>query len=181
MITPHDAGSELVDVIDDAGRTIATVPRREIRARRLPHGCTYILVFNGRGELFVHLRTATKDVYPSYWDVTVGGVLAAGESFDAGARREVAEELGIDATPEPLFPFRYEDAATVVHGMVYRLVRDGPFRLQPEEIVRGEFVPVEEALARAARQPFCPDGLAVLAEYRRLPPPCGSLATSATL
>ena len=42
---------------------------------RLPHRSTYILVFDGRGELFVHLRTATKDVYPSHWDPCVGGVL----------------------------------------------------------------------------------------------------------
>lgn len=157
---------ELVDVIDDGGRTIATVPRREIRARRLPHRCTYILVFNRAGDLFLHLRTASKDVYPSHWDVAVGGVLAAGESFETGARREVAEELGIDVQPEALFPFRYEDAASAVQAMVYRVVHDGPFRLQPEEIVRGEFVPLDEVATRIARESFCPDGLAVLAEYK---------------
>jgi isopentenyldiphosphate isomerase len=156
----------LVDVIDEAGRTVGLVTRREMRARRLPHRCAYVLVFNRRGELFVHLRTAAKDVYPSHWDVAVGGVLAAGEDFAAGARREVGEELGIDAEPEALFPFRYADAATVVQAVVYRLVHDGPFRLQAEEVVRGEFVAVGEALARAAREPCCPDGLAVLAEYR---------------
>ena len=72
-------GDELVDVMDDAGRTIGTVTRREMRAQRLPHRATYLLVFNDRGELFIHLRTATKDVYPSHWAVTIGGVLAAGE------------------------------------------------------------------------------------------------------
>jgi isopentenyldiphosphate isomerase len=162
---------ELVDVVDDAGRTVATVTRREMRARRLPHRCTYLLVFNRRGDLFVHLRTAGKDVYPSHWDVTIGGVVAAGEAFDDGARRETLEELGIDVEPEPLFPFRYADAATVVQAMVYRLLHDGPFRLQPEEILRGEFVPLSEVKRRLARDPFCPDGLAVLEEYlRRLPP-----------
>jgi 8-oxo-dGTP pyrophosphatase MutT (NUDIX family) len=94
-------------------------------------------------------------------------VLAAGESFDAGARREAREELGVEIEPEVLFPFRYADAASVAWGMVYRAVHDGPFRLQPEEIVRGEFVPVAEALARPARDPFCPDGLQVLLEYQR--------------
>jgi isopentenyldiphosphate isomerase len=138
-----------------------------MRARRLPHRSTYILVFNGRGELFVHLRTATKDVYPSHWDPCVGGVLAAGEEFDAGAARELTEELGVAALLETLFPFRYADAHTVVHGMVYRARHEGPFRLQPEEVVRGEFLPPALAIERAAWEPFCPDGLAVLAEYRR--------------
>ena len=162
-----DPGAELVDVVDDEGRTVAIVTRREMRARRLPHRSTYVLVFNRRGELFVHLRSADKDVYPSHWDVAIGGVLAAGESFDHGARREAQEELGVTIESEALFPFLFADAQTVVHGMVYRARHDGPFRLQPEEIVRGEFVPVAAVDALADGEPVCPDGLAVLAEYRR--------------
>jgi isopentenyldiphosphate isomerase len=160
---------ELVDVIDDAGRTVGVATRARIRAERLPHRCTYVLVFNSRGELFIHLRTPTKDVFPSHWDVCIGGVLTAGESYAVGVRREVREELGVDATPRELFAFRYTDDRTVVHGIVYRLDHDGPFRLQPEEIVRGEFVNLEEASRRAEREVFCPDGLAVLREYRSRP------------
>jgi isopentenyldiphosphate isomerase len=162
-----DAGGELVDVVDAEGRTVGTVTRREMRARRLPHRCVYVLVFHTDGRLFIHLRTPTKDVYPAHWDVAVGGVLSAGESFAAGARREAAEEMGVEVEPEPLFPFRYEDAATVVQAEVFGVTHSGPFRLQPEEVVCGEFVAVAEALARAARDSFCPDGLAVLDEYLR--------------
>jgi len=161
------AGGELVDVVDDEGRTVGIVSRREMRARRLPHRSAYVLVFNGAGDLFIHLRVPSKDVYPAHWDVAVGGVLAAGESFDDGARREAAEELGVTLDVEALFPVRWADAQTIVHGMAYRAVHDGPFRLQPEEIERGEFVGLDALAARAAREPFCPDGLAVLAEYRR--------------
>jgi isopentenyldiphosphate isomerase len=156
---------ELVDVIDEAGNTIAVVTRREMRARRLPHRCTYVLVFNARGELFIHLRTPTKDVFPSYWDTCIGGVLAAGESFAEGVKREIGEELGIDAVAEELFAVRYNDAATFAHGMAYRLVHGGPFQLQVEEIVRGEFVPVQLALKRIESDPFCPDGVMVLQQY----------------
>jgi 8-oxo-dGTP pyrophosphatase MutT (NUDIX family) len=157
----HDPGAELVDIVDDAGRTVAVVTRREMRARRLPHRSVYLLVFNSAGEIFIHLRTPTKDVNPSYWDVCVGGVVAAGESFDESAQREGQEEIGVTLSPEPLFPFRYEDDHSLVHGMVYRAVHDGPFRLQPEEIVRGEFVPAEELQRRVQREQFCPDGLEV--------------------
>src|SRR5207249_2270596 len=112
------ASNERVDVIDDAGNTIAVVTRREMRERRLPHRCTYVLVFNTRGELFIHLRTATKDVNPSQWDVCVGGVVSAGETFAQSVKREVREEIGIDADPEELFPFRYQDERTIVQAMV---------------------------------------------------------------
>jgi isopentenyldiphosphate isomerase len=138
-----------------------------MRARRLPHRSTYILVFDGRGDLFIHLRTAGKDLYPSHWDTSAGGVPLAGEDFAAGAARELAEELGVQTPLDELFPFRWTDERTDVHGMVYRARHDGPFRLQPEEIVRGEFVPPRSVVERAHHDPFCPDGLAVLAEYQR--------------
>ena len=158
---------ERVDVIDDAGRTVGVVTRREMRQQRLPHRSVYVLVFNTRGDLFIHLRTATKDVYPSHWDVAVGGVLAAGEDFDTGAIREGHEELGVDLEPEPLFRFRYADTATIAQSMVYRAVHDGPFHLQAEEIIRGDFVPLEDLMHRMRQVPFCPDGQTVLAEYLR--------------
>src|SRR5262249_32613518 len=167
------AGGELVDIVDKSGRTIATTTRAEMRAKRLPHRSADLLVFNRRGELFVHLRTPTKDVLPSHWDVTVGGVLAAGESFDDGARREAGEELGVAVAPQRLFPVRYSDEHSDVFGMAYHVVHDGPFRLQPEEIVRGEFVAPADVAECIAARPFCPDGLAVYEEYRRStsPPP----------
>jgi isopentenyldiphosphate isomerase len=161
------ADDELVDIIDDAGTTIGVVTRREMRVNRLPHRCTYVLVFNRDGDLFIHLRTPTKDVYPSHWDVCIGGVVGAGESFDEGMRREIYEELGIDAVADGLFPFRYQDDHTIVQAMAYRLNHDGPFQLQAEEIVRGEFVPLPDVLERIGREPFCPDGVQVLEEYRR--------------
>src|SRR6188508_535082 len=125
-----DPADELVDVIDDEGRTVGVVTRREMRARRLPHRSTAVLVFNRRDELFIHLRTDTKDVFPGHWDVAVGGVLAAGETFDTGARREVQEELGTTGELESLFVFHYAGAETIARAQVYRLIHEGPFRLQ---------------------------------------------------
>jgi isopentenyldiphosphate isomerase len=157
---------ELVDVIDAEGRTVGIVTRREMRTKRLPHRCVYVLVFNTQGELLMHQRTPTKDIFPSRWDVAVGGVLAAGEDYATGARREAEEELGIVAPLELLFPFRYEDERTVVQAMVYRICHDGPFRLQPEEVACAEFVTMEELESHRRERQFCPDGLEVLAEYR---------------
>ena len=159
------AADELVDVIDDDGRTIQVVSRHTMRTQRLPHRCCYVLVFNAGGELLVHLRTATKDIYPSHWDVCVGGVVAAGETFDQAAVREVQEEIGVVAPLEALFPLRFDDDATIVHGVVYRATHDGPFHWQPEEVVRGEFLSIAAVRERARTESFCPDGLAALDHY----------------
>lgn len=170
-----DPANELVDVLDDQGRVIGTATRHEMRQRRLPHRAVYVLVFNSRGELFIHQRTATKDIWPSYWDVTVGGVLAAGESFAEAARRETEEELGIVAAElAPLFSVHHADAQSVVFGEVYRTCHDGPFRLQPEEVVHGEFIALDALPARRKTERFCPDGVAVLEEFLRRTASSGS-------
>jgi 8-oxo-dGTP pyrophosphatase MutT (NUDIX family) len=159
-----DPGDEPVEVVDDGGSVIRIVPRRVMRARRLLHRCTYVLVENDAGELYVHRRTMTKDVYPGYYDVTAGGVCAVGESFDDGAAREVQEELGVTARPTFRFLHRYDGEDGHVIGAVYDVVWDGPIRHQAAEVQWGAFEPVEAIEERIARDAFCPDGLEV---YRR--------------
>ena len=162
-----DPGDELVDRLDEFGNVIGVITRRKLRGSRIPHRCAYMLVFNSNNELFIHQRTATKSTHPLHWDVCVGGLPGVGESFDNAIRREAEEEIGVVVEPERLFPFHYADVKSIVHGMVYRVVHGGPFRLQPEEVLRGEFVPLAEAVRRTEREAFCPDGVAVLTEYLR--------------
>jgi isopentenyldiphosphate isomerase len=163
------AAVELVDIVDEADVVIKQASRAEMRRQRLRHRCAYILVFNSHGKVFVHRRTATKDVYPHYWDVTVGGVVAAGEDYDTGAERELREELGfVSVGLERLFPFRYADTHTLVNGVVYRCCSDQSPRLQPEEIEIGEWVDPEAVQRMAEGLPFCPDGLAVFERYRAI-------------
>lgn len=156
---------ELVDLIDEQGRTVGVVTRQEMRAQRLRHRCVYLLVFDHQGQLFIHQRTSSKDVFPAYWDLTVGGVLTAGETFDQGAIREGEEELGVAIQPTALFPIEYADERTVVHGMVYHVHHDGPFTLQASEIAQGRFIPIDELDHWMQVHQFCPDGIEVWKEY----------------
>lgn len=157
---------ELVTIVDTENRVVGSAPRREMRARNLPHRAAYVLVFNGRGELFVQRRTAAKDVYPSHWDTAAGGVVLAGESYDEAAARELEEELGLRGVPLAAhFDLYHEDAGIRVWGRVYSCEAEGPFELQAEEVEDGRFLGVERALALARREPFTPDGLRVLRQY----------------
>jgi isopentenyldiphosphate isomerase len=158
-------GDEVVDVVDDADRVVDRVTRREMRARGLRHRAVYILVFNSEGQLFVHKRTATKDVYPSCHDVTVGGVPAAGESYDDAAARELAEEIGVVSPVRRLFDLRFTEQDVAINGVVYSCTSEGPFRLQTSEIESGRFMDLVEVIELTQREPFCPDGIEALRLY----------------
>jgi isopentenyldiphosphate isomerase len=163
-VDPNSA--EWVDVVDDDDRVVDRATRAEMRAGNLLHRAVYVFVLNTRGELFVHRRTATKDVYPGYCDLTIGGVVGAGEEYDAAAEREVAEELGVVGAPiVRLGDIRYADEGTRIFGMVYFTRHDGPFVLQAEEIASGGFVSLAQARLLAREERCCPDALAALAAY----------------
>jgi 8-oxo-dGTP pyrophosphatase MutT (NUDIX family) len=159
-------GDEPVEIVDEDGAVLEVVPRRVMRAHRLLHRCTYVLVRNPVGDLYVHRRTQSKDVYPGYFDVTAGGVCAVGESYDDGAARELEEELGITARPTFRFGHRYDGDDGHVLGAVYDVVWDGPIRHQASEVAWGAFEPFERLEQRMARDPFCPDGLEVYRRWR---------------
>jgi isopentenyldiphosphate isomerase len=164
MTTP--AALELVDVVDADDRVLRQATRAEMRRENLLHRAVYLLVFNGRGEILVHRRTTAKDVYPGFWDVTVGGVVDAGETYETAARRELAEEVGIaGVTIATLFDVRYADATTQLIGRAFLVRHDGPIRLQPEEVAWATFVPLGEADRIMREERCCPDGAQVLRRY----------------
>lgn len=160
------AADELVDVIDAADRVVRQASRAEMRRTNLLHRAVYILVRNSAGHLFVHQRTTSKDVYPGHWDLTVGGVVAAGEDYDTAARRELAEEIGVVCnTLLPLFEVRYRDASTQLVGRAFLARHDGSVTLQEEEIACGDFVSPDEVDRIVREERCCPDGVQVWRRY----------------
>jgi 8-oxo-dGTP pyrophosphatase MutT (NUDIX family) len=157
---------EIVAIVDAENRVVGSALRRDMRQHRLLHRSTYILIFNSCGDLCVQKRTATKDVFPGYYDIAAGGVVLAGESYEAGARRELAEEVGIQDVPlAHQFVFHYADDDTQVWGSVFSCVYDGELVLQKEEVESAAFMPVVEVLSHAEHAPYTPDGLYVLRRY----------------
>lgn len=161
---PPTPAEEMVDVVDHADVVLRQVPRSVMRRDNLRHRCVWIVVVNGNGGIFIHQRTATKDVYPSFWDVAAGGVVAAGESYDAAAQRELAEELGIaGTTPAPVATIDYEDARSKVIGRVYVCRFAGVPVLQASEVAVGTWVGFDRLCDLVQTETFCPDGLLALA------------------
>jgi isopentenyldiphosphate isomerase len=155
------AAEELVDVLDATGAVVGVATRAEMRARNLRHRSVGIVVLDGHGRLLVHRRADDKDIWPGRWDVACGGVVGAGEGWDDAARRELAEELGIDAHPRFLGAGTWAGDGTdaVVH--VYMVEHDGPYRFADGEVVEARWVDRAELDALIERAPFCPDGVEI--------------------
>ena len=162
-----DPGDELLDVVEEDDRVVGQATRREVRARRLRHRFSSILCRDGAGRLYVHRRTDDKDVYPGMYDTAAGGVLAAGETYLEGARRELAEELGV-VGPEPRFLFRhrYRGQENPSWSALFEVTWDGPVIPQASEIAWGAFLTLEELDARTREWTFCPDGLEIYRRWR---------------
>ncbi|MDO8145598.1 NUDIX hydrolase [Isoptericola sp. 178] len=159
----EDTRDELVALFDETGAPCGTASRRRVRAENLRHAATAVVVRNAAGEVYVHRRTDTKDVYPGRYDFCAGGVLRAGESPLQSARREVAEELGVQGVPLLRLGERdYADAHTRYRAFLFTCTYDGPVRWQPEEVAWGRWVSPRRLVEMVDELAFVPDSVAVL-------------------
>ncbi|MFF3913532.1 NUDIX hydrolase [Streptomyces sp. NPDC001852] len=159
---------EILDIVDENDQVIGQCPRGEAYANGLRHRCVFIQARDAAGRLFVHRRTATKLVFPALYDMFVGGVVGAGESYDEAALREAEEELGVTGLPRPtyLFKFLYDDGAgNSWWSAVYEVRCELPVRPQAEEVQWHDFLPDQEVERRLGAWEWVPDGLAA---YERL-------------
>jgi 8-oxo-dGTP pyrophosphatase MutT (NUDIX family) len=168
-----DPGAEVVDLVDAEDRVVGHALRRDVRRDKLLHRGVGVLCRNPAGEIYVHRRTKSKDVFPGMYDMFAGGVVEAGETYESAARRELAEELGIEGpAPRLLFKHLYTGADNPSWYAVFEVVWDGPIRHQAEEVAWGAFMPEDELVGRLDEWPFVPDGLEAFRRYlTQLRPP----------
>lgn len=167
MTAGRSAADEPVEVVDLEGRVTGVVPRHEMRRRRLRHRCTFVVVQDSAGQVLVHRRAPTKDLWPDRWDLAAGGVAAVGEEWEAAARRELAEELGVEGVVlEPLGEGLYQDGEVAEVARMWRVTWDGEVRFADGEVVEARWVAPAELAAWIGRAPweFVPDSVTLLAD-----------------
>lgn len=164
----HDAGSEQVDIVDDDDVVIDVVSRARMRKDRLCHRAVFVVVIDDAGRILVHRRSESKDVWPGWFDLAVGGVVGAGETYDDAARRELREELGVcDAEISPFDdgkPRRYVDEVVDVFARCYVVRHCGPFVFSDGEIVDARWSTWEELRVLVRDEKFLPDSRHLLFE-----------------
>jgi len=96
MIT--DSQEELLTQVDQNNKVIGGIERGKAHAsKEICYRTIFVLVINEKNEVLLQKRSPTKDLYPNCWDLSVGGHVAYGDSYEVTALRELDEELGIKA------------------------------------------------------------------------------------
>lgn len=160
---PQNSPDETVEEVDHTGAVLRLVTRRQMRSESLCHRSVFIAVVSGDGDLLVHRRADTKDVWPGCWDVAVGGVCAPGEDWQEAAVRELGEELGLEGvTVELLGTGGYRDDDVSLVGAVFLCRSDGPFRFADGEITEAHWIRPADLAEWLGAKKFLPDSVALV-------------------
>lgn len=160
---PENSPDEMVEEVDHLGNVVGLVTRKEMRRLGLWHRSVFIAVMSRDGQLLVHKRAATKDLWPGWWDVAIGGVVAPGEEWDRAAERELSEELGVVGEAlTSLGRGAYMDKEVKVVASVHLVITDGPFTFADGEIAEAHWVTPAELPVWLGAKDFLPDSVALV-------------------
>lgn len=89
---------ELLDLVDATDRPIAQQWRSQLDLQGHLYYCRVVNAFlvNPEGKLWLPRRTANKRRFPLCLDMSMGGYVTSGESYDDACKRELKEELNLD-------------------------------------------------------------------------------------
>ena len=99
---------ELIDLRRNDGTLTGEVKERSLVHRDGDlHGTSHVWLVRyrpskGSADVLLQKRSADKDSFPGYYDISSAGHIPSGQDFLESAVRELEEELGVKAEPEEL-------------------------------------------------------------------------------
>lgn len=157
---------EIVEMVDKEGLELGRVPRKLVHKFNVLHRGiglfttkdAPIQMISGatQPDLYTHQRTSSKRIFPSLYDMFVGGVSLAGEDPEITARREMEEELGLSGGTWTSKIFQcvvctaYNRCVVDIFSYAMDTISE-KVTWQEEEVAWGDFVPYKVISAAADR------------------------------
>ncbi|MBS7614586.1 NUDIX domain-containing protein [Candidatus Bathyarchaeota archaeon] len=136
--------NEFFAVVDEGDNVIGKATRKECHSNRnLIHRSVYVFVVNNN-KVFLQKRSMSKDLYPGFFTASATGHVDYGEDYDEAAKRELKEELGIDAPLLRLGKVKSFTENEREISMLYVCRFGGRIRFNQREIVDGGFFSIDE-------------------------------------
>jgi len=165
---------ELLDILDENGSKIGTESRKIIHSKGHIHPTIHVWIYNSKGELLLQKRSKDKPTFPGLWDLSAGGHVSAGQTYEEAVLREIWEELGLKISLDDLEFFKNkrfegsipeEDWYDNEFNNIYFLKYDGDIKdlkFIDGEVEDVKFFQLDELEAELAdpvkQKQFCPYG-----------------------
>lgn len=134
---------EILDIVNEADEVVGQASRTDAHRQNLMHRATHIILTNSAQQIFMQLRSESKDTNPGLWDTSAAGHVDAGECYEACAVRELKEELGVEVQVIDLIEIG-RLAPTSHNGFefvrIYTVISDDPITLEVGEVDDGKWV-----------------------------------------
>jgi 16S rRNA (adenine1518-N6/adenine1519-N6)-dimethyltransferase len=165
----HLTKTERFPIVDKNDRILGHASRSEVHGNNFLHRAVHILIFNEAGEVYLQQRSRWKDRHPLKWDSSAAGHVAASESYDETARRELKEELGVSVPLQKISKLPAAQRTDHEFIWLYRGVVSSELVPNKCEIERGTFLPpaVVDGWTSSRPEDFAPGFLECWKAYRR--------------
>lgn len=130
--------------------------------------CAVVFLSNKENQVFLQLRAKDDDSYPGCWDFTAGGTIDKGEEPGDAAKRELEEEVGVNAELKLLGKELFMYPSGLREWMyIYQGLYEGEFVLDKKEVEKVQSFTHEEIreMVKKEENIFHPECVFVLKKY----------------
>ena len=129
----------LVDSVDDSDNVLGPVQRSDVIRLGVNFRVVHVLVFNSNRELLVqHIAPGLR--HEGMWGSSAAGFVQAGETYEACARRKLAEELNTVTPPLMIGKTSMLDGSSQKFIGVFEASHDGRLSADPASASEVEFL-----------------------------------------
>lgn len=160
---------ELLDLVDENDRVTGQKRRSEIYRQGLSNfRVVNAFLINSRGELWIPRRSAHKRIFPLCLDMSMGGHVKSGESYEQALHRELREELDLELKTVPwrllgqLTPHENKVSAFM---RVYEICSDNAPDFNRNDFIEFFWLSPRNALTRIQNGEMCKDDLPKLVNH----------------
>ncbi|MFC5821529.1 NUDIX hydrolase [Nonomuraea harbinensis] len=160
--------NQLVERVDEQDDVLGVADRAEAARRGWLHRVATSICRDEEGRILVFRRSDRAARFPGYYDVTVGGAVTPGESYEQAAARGLAEQLGARVPVRPVVRFLCRGVSGSYWLGVHEAVLAGEPRPDPERVPWHGWMSEDELRLAVWRWPFTPDGQDAFTRYLAL-------------
>lgn len=136
-----DDQTELFIVVDENDNIIEYRTRYDCHHNpSLTHRAIAVIIYNDKQEILLQKRSQYKDTYPGWYEISAGGHVAKGETYEQAAARELNEELGVSIPLTYVKKFLARLPHETEINAIFEGRSNGPFFPNPDEVKEVKFV-----------------------------------------